>query len=101
MRLSPPDPPTPDPVCNELIGQRSSGWRRRFKETLEQFKADLRVPLPGTEGRGRGAKIKARFAHLTHRYGWRLLLAIVLYYLIRDSLLYIVIPYLTAKKLLD
>lgn len=33
------------------------------------------------------------------KFGWKILAAFFLYYLIRDSILYILIPYLIAKNL--
>lgn len=36
---------------------------------------------------------------LIKRYGWKLVVAVFMYYLIRDSILYILIPYLIAKGL--
>lgn len=34
-------------------------------------------------------------------YGWKVVVVVFLYYLVRDSVLYILIPYLLAKGLLD
>tara|TARA_B100000242_G_scaffold149989_1_gene106993 strand:+ start:108 stop:332 length:225 start_codon:yes stop_codon:yes gene_type:complete len=34
-------------------------------------------------------------------YGWKLVVVVFLYYLIRDSILYILIPYLFAKGLFN
>ena len=39
------------------------------------------------------------FKGLVKKYGWRVVLAVFMYYLIRDSILYILIPYLIAKGL--
>ena len=39
------------------------------------------------------------FKGLVKRYGWKLVAAVFMYYLIRDSILYILIPYLIAKGL--
>jgi hypothetical protein len=72
-----------------------------FRAVVRRFKHDLRAPLPGTEELSRWGKIKARFVHLARRYGWKLLVAVIVYYLIRDSLLYIVIPYLIARHFID
>ncbi len=49
---------------------------------------------------GLRARLLARAKHLVKRYGWKLVVAIVVYYLIRDTVLYIIIPYLIARKLL-
>ena len=42
---------------------------------------------------------KQGFKGLVKKYGWKLVLAVFMYYLIRDSILYILIPYLIAKGL--
>ena len=34
-------------------------------------------------------------------YGWKVVVVVFLYYLVRDSILYILIPYLFAKDLLN
>ncbi len=78
---------------------KPSLWRR-FKDFMKQFKRDLREPLPEAAGLTIWGKVGARFKHLFKRYGWKLLVAICVYYLIRDGILYILIPYLVAKKLL-
>ena len=39
------------------------------------------------------------FKGLVKKYGRKLVLAVFIYYLIRDSILYILIPYLIAKGL--
>lgn len=40
------------------------------------------------------------FQAVVKRYGWKLFAAFFLYYLIRDSFLYLLIPYLIAQGLL-
>ncbi|NIR49495.1 hypothetical protein GWO43_13380 [candidate division KSB1 bacterium] len=40
------------------------------------------------------------FWGLVKRKGWKIVTAVVLFYLIRDSLLYIILPYLAARGLL-
>ena len=37
---------------------------------------------------------------LVRRLGWKALLAIIVFYLIRDTILYLIIPYLIAKGVL-
>ncbi|MFQ5649165.1 MAG: hypothetical protein ACE5IY_04410 [bacterium] len=41
------------------------------------------------------------FKELWRRKGWRFLLVIVLYYLVRDTIIYIVIPFLIAKGVME
>jgi hypothetical protein len=89
----------PEPA-NGAVNPRPAGWMGRAFRILRQFRADLREPLPGTSGLGRGARLRARFEHLLRRYGWKILIAIFFYYLIRDTILYLIIPFLVAKQLL-
>jgi hypothetical protein len=70
---------------------------RRFWNAVKQIKRDLHVPIEGAEGMSRLQKIKARFRFLFKRYGWKLVWGFLLYYLIRDSILYILLPYLAAR----
>ena len=100
MKSSPlEDAAAQEGVANPVSAPRMNLWKR-LKGFLSQFKRDLRAPLEGTEGLDRWGKVKARSRHLFKRYGWKLLVAICVYYLIRDGILYILIPYLVAKKLL-
>ncbi len=99
MKSSPLNGTTEENNVSIGTAARPSLWRR-FKDFMKQFKRDLREPLPETADLPRWGKVKARFRHLFKRYGWKLLIAICVYYLIRDGILYILIPYLVAKKLL-
>jgi hypothetical protein len=71
----------------------------RVRNALRSFRQDLRRPLEGTEGLSRRQRWRVRFQFLLKKYGWRLLVAVFLYYLIRDTLLYIVLPIFAADKL--
>ena len=42
---------------------------------------------------------RAGLQRFGQKYGWKLVLAVFMYYLIRDSILHILIPYLIAKGL--
>tara|TARA_S200000501_G_scaffold352329_1_gene371054 strand:- start:941 stop:1093 length:153 start_codon:yes stop_codon:yes gene_type:complete len=46
------------------------------------------------------SKIKNRIFGLYKKYGWKAVVGIFLYYLVRDVSLYIVLPYLIAKKII-
>lgn len=80
--------------------KHKDGFFRRLKNLIKQFKRDLREPLPESRGKKLPARIVARFRHLFRRYGWKLVIVIFCYYLIRDSLLYIIIPYLIARQII-
>jgi len=43
-------------------------------------------------------KIKNRIKSLYEKYGWKAAIGIFMYYLIRDVSLYIILPWLIAKK---
>lgn len=71
----------------------------RARDALSSFREDLRSPVPGTEGLPRGARFRRRFSFLLGKYGWRLLVVLFVCYLVRDILLYIVLPYLAATHI--
>jgi hypothetical protein len=68
---------------------------------LKRFKHDLRAEIPESKGKPLRQRIRARGLFLYRRYGWKLVAGVVAYYLVRDTLLYIIIPYLIARKLID
>ena len=72
----------------------------RARDALRSFRRDLRVPLEGTEGLSRAQRWRRRFQYLLKKYGWRLLVLVFFYYLIRDLFLYVLLPYLAASALL-
>ena len=41
------------------------------------------------------------FKKTVRKFGWKLIAAIFIFYLIRDSLLYIIIPYFAAKGIFN
>tara|TARA_X000000368_G_C22997312_1_gene697274 strand:+ start:743 stop:907 length:165 start_codon:yes stop_codon:yes gene_type:complete len=45
-------------------------------------------------------KFKNRILGLFEKYGWKAAVGIFLYYLIRDVSLYIILPWLIAKKMI-
>jgi hypothetical protein len=72
----------------------------RIKAIARSIIADCRAPLPNAESLTRFGRIKARFSILYRKYGWKLLVGIFCYYLVRDVTLYIIIPYLAARHFL-
>jgi hypothetical protein len=74
---------------------------KRLKNVLGRFKSDLRKPLPEAKGKNLIKRIVFRFRYLFRRYGWKMLLAVIAYYLIRDTLLYIILPYLIARQFIN
>ena len=74
------------------------GVFRRLWNGIKQIKQDLRVPLEGTEGMTRAQRFGARFRFLFKKHGWKLVWSFIIFYLIRDTILYIIIPYLIARK---
>jgi hypothetical protein len=78
--------------------EKRVGIFRRFWESLRQIKRDLREPLPDAGQMTRGQRFGARFRFLFKRHGWKLVWSFIVYYLVRDVILYIIIPYLVAKK---
>ena len=72
----------------------------RTRGALREFRDDLRRPFDASDGSTRGERFGKRFRFLLKKYGWRLLVLVFFYYLIRDLLLYVVLPYLAVKHLL-
>jgi hypothetical protein len=74
------------------------GVFRRFWNGIKRIKHDLHVPLDGADQMSRWQRIGARFRFLFKRHGWKLVWSFIIFYLIRDTILYIIIPYLIARK---
>jgi CRP-like cAMP-binding protein len=74
------------------------GLVKRLRSLIKQFKRDLREPLPGLADKPLPRRILGRFRHLFKRYGFKLVVVIFMYYLIRDTILYIIIPYFIARQ---
>lgn len=100
MKSSPPEQIT---ESSEKIMPSSSSFRlfSRLSRFLKQFRHDLRVEIPESKGKPLGQRIRARAIFLYRRYGWKLVAGLVAYYLVRDTLLYIILPYLIASRLID
>jgi hypothetical protein len=69
----------------------------RVRSGLAQFRRDLKVPLPGHEDLSRGGRLRLRMRFLFGKYGWKLVLGVFAYYLIRDLTLYVLLPYLALS----
>ncbi len=55
-------------------------------------------PRGGFLGR-RYRKVRAKMAYYFKRYGWKVGAAIFLYYLVRDTILYIILPLWIAREI--
>ncbi len=86
-----------DEACTVAVKDKP-GILKRLRSLMVQFKRDLREPLPGLADKSLSVRVAGRFRHLLKRYGLKLVAAIILFYLVRDTLLYIVIPYLIARQ---
>ncbi len=84
----------------EIKSKSANGPFGRIKNLLRQFRHDLREPIEGTESLPRRKRIAARLKFLFRRYGWKLVAGVFLFYLIRDSIVYIIIPYLLARHII-
>jgi hypothetical protein len=65
-----------------------------LRNRLAQFREDLRAPIAEAEGQPRLTRLKLRARRLLGKYGWKLVLGVFLFYLIRDLALYVLLPYL-------
>ena len=97
MKYSPSDPASLDMTTDTGADTPRPGILKRLWKSIRQIKRDLHVPLEGTEGMTRSQKFGARFRFLFKRHGWKLVWSFIIFYLIRDTVLYLLLPYLIAK----
>ena len=73
---------------------------RRAKNLAVQVRKDFFQTVPAEFGQSVFSKFRWRFMFLFKKYGWKMILAIFVYYLVRDTTLYVLIPFLIARKVL-
>jgi len=69
----------------QRVRQQFTGIRRDIKPTASERE------LP------RGARFRVRSKRLAAKYGWRIVAAVFAFYLIRDLVLYVLLPYLAIR----
>ncbi|MCI0452691.1 MAG: hypothetical protein L0Z51_09940 [Candidatus Latescibacteria bacterium] len=69
----------------------------RLRSGLARFRRDLESPLPDHERLTRRQRWRLRTRMLVGKYGWKLVLGVFVYYLIRDLTLYVLLPYLALS----
>jgi hypothetical protein len=57
-------------------------------------------PVNNSHGGSHFQRVAAKMRFVFKKYGWKLGILIFVGYLIRDSVLYIIIPYLVAKEII-
>lgn len=67
------------------------------ERALDGVHPDLRAPKPFNPEAKAKLSIRERVKDAYRKYGWKAVAAIVGYYLVRDSILYLLIPYLVYK----
>ena len=68
----------------------------KIRSDIARVRDDLKAPLPGAEGWPRRRRLSLRLRRLLEAYGWKLVVVFFLYYLVRDLVLYVVLPLLVA-----
>ncbi|MEW5702746.1 MAG: hypothetical protein AB1792_11025 [Candidatus Zixiibacteriota bacterium] len=76
------------------------GALHRARKVWGQITTDFRSPLPDSAEWSRARRLRVRLRLLYRRYGWKLVLAVICYYAVRDLTLYVIIPYLVARRLI-
>jgi hypothetical protein len=71
-----------------------AGLRSQLAEVRREFAA----PLPGEATLSRSARFRARSRRIATRYGWRFVVTAVVFYLVRDLVLYVILPYLAVRS---
>ncbi len=69
---------------------------RRIRLDFAGVRSNLKAPLPDARGWSRRRRLSFRVRRLLRAYGWKLAIAFFLYYLVRDLVLYVVLPLLMA-----
>lgn len=69
---------------------------RRLQDQFKDIRRDFAV-LESESGLPRGPRFRARSKRLAAKYGWRIVAAVFAFYLIRDLVLYVLLPYLAIR----
>jgi hypothetical protein len=72
---------------------------RRLTDQIAEIRNDFKTPLERESGLTPGDRFRARARRLAGKYGWRIVVAAVAFYLIRDLILYVLLPYLAIRSL--
>jgi hypothetical protein len=75
-------------------------WLATLRTRVAEIRRDLSAPIPGDEHVALRKRIHSRGRLLLTKYGWRVIAIILVYYVVRDVLLYIIVPYLVAERML-
>lgn len=67
-----------------------------MRNQFESVRRDLK-PLESERALPRAARFRARSKRLAAKYGWRIVAAVFTFYLIRDLVLYVLLPYLAIR----
>jgi hypothetical protein len=70
---------------------------RHLAQRFKEMRRDIR-PLETERELPRGARFCARSKRLAAKYGWRIAAAVFAFYLIRDLVLYVLLPYLAIRS---
>lgn len=76
------------------------GVFRRLKLLAQHIIRDARQPIPAASAASLFSRLRWRITLLFKKYGWKLLLGVFVYYLIRDTILYIIIPLLIIRHII-
>jgi hypothetical protein len=64
---------------------------------MAQLRADFKAPIPDGETLSRFGRLRFRTRRMVKKYGWKLVVGVFVFYLIRDLALYVVLPYMAIK----
>ncbi len=71
-----------------------------FRHHFKNIRHDFRAPVPPEHATSWSSRMRWRFRFLFRKYGWKLVMVVVAYYLIRDVTLYIIIPLLITRRVI-
>lgn len=70
--------------------------RRSLSHQFKEIRRDIK-PTERERELPRGARFRSRSKRLAAKYGWRIVAAVFAFYLIRDLVLYVLLPYLAIR----
>lgn len=81
---------------NNVIKYSAITRLRRIAKTMW---VEMRQPVPGHVSQRKIGKIRWRLEFIVKKYGWKIFALVIVYYLVRDTTLYIIIPFLVARHM--
>lgn len=70
---------------------------KRLRDQCAAIRRDFAESPVSERDLPRGARMRAKMRRLTVKYGWRIVVGVFVFYLVRDLVLYVLLPYLAIR----